>query len=79
VRPALRFERKGRSAPRRRFKGGGEFLLGGGGGEHHRQRGPIRILYNTDNTITGSGTIGDKHLLVVNEQGGTIDAADTGR
>jgi hypothetical protein len=54
--------------------GGGEISLGGGGGDVVVAGHRFAILYNTNNTIIGSGTIGDKHLLVINEQGGVINA-----
>jgi hypothetical protein len=59
------------------FAGGGEILLGGasGGtitsvGYRHGSFG----LDNIDNTIVGSGQIGDKYTHLVNGQDGTIDA-----
>ena len=60
--------------------GGGEIFLGGQGGNAigsdlpHGRKHHYSILYNSDNTIIGLGTIGDSQILIVNEAGGTIDA-----
>ena len=56
------------------LQGGGQVSLSSSGDNYIVGDGSAATLTNVDNTIEGSGTIGDPYLTLVNEASGVIDA-----
>jgi hypothetical protein len=68
------------ATPTTTLTGGGSIVLGGGGNDYvFASNTGSQTLANVNNTISGTGDIGDGSLTLVNEAAGVIDANQTGQ